>query len=136
MPIHDVNDAFDPTFMDQFTVLRRTQQVSQFGRNVVNETSFVAQGVVTASSPDDLQRLPESQYMNKSITIYTQERMQGPSAGYQPDEVLWHGSRYLVNAVDDYSGYGRGFVMVICGSVDAVDPPPPYNSMLTTVGSA
>ena len=35
MPTHDVNDAFDPSFIDTFTVLRRVQGVSQFGRAVI-----------------------------------------------------------------------------------------------------
>ena len=126
MPTHDVNDAFDPSFIDTFTVLRRVQGISQFGRAVILEQTLAGFGVVVASSPNDLQRLPEMQYQNKSISIYTQMRLQGPWTGMQPDEILWHGSRYIVRALDDYSGYGRGWIMVICTSVDAMDPPPPF----------
>jgi hypothetical protein len=135
MPTLDVSEAFDPSFMDCFTVVRRTEIIGQYGRPTTSEKRFEAIGVVVPSSPNDLERLPEIQYMNKAITIYTQCRLQGPSAGYQPDEVVWHGSQFMVRALDDYSGYGRGFIMVVCISIDAVDPAPPFASV-TTVGSA
>jgi hypothetical protein len=125
MPLHDVSDAFDPTFFDDYTVRRRTETINSLGRVVMAVQSYNTIGVVTPSSPNDLNRLPEQQYMNKAITIYTQFKIQGPAPGFQPDEIVWHGSRYIVTAVDDYAGYGRGFIMVICVSMDAVDPAPP-----------
>lgn len=133
MPTLDVSEAFDQSFMDSFTVVRRVETINQYGRVNWTPTQFTATGVVVATSPNDLQRLPEMQYMNKSISIYTQWQLQGPSPGHQPDEIIWHGSQYLVRALDDYSGYGRGFIMVICVSIDAVDPAP---AMPTPIGSA
>lgn len=129
MPLLDVNDAFDPIMMDEFQVIRRVQTISNKGRVVVAETPMTATGVVTAASPDDLQRLPEAEYMNKAISIYTPFRLQGPAqdeAGVVtlPDQVLWHDSVFVVRAVDDFSGYGRGFVSAVAVSVGAVDPPP------------
>jgi hypothetical protein len=133
VPTLDVSEAFDPSFMDDFIIVRRVQGISQYGRPVLAEKQFAATGVVVPTSPTDLQRLPEMQYMNKSITIYTQWKLQGPAPGYQPDEVLWHGSQFLVRSLDDYSGYGRGFLQVICISIDAVDPAP---AMPDPIGSA
>jgi hypothetical protein len=124
MPTHDVSEAFDPSFLDTFTIIRRVQIISQFGRVRLVEKRFTGIGVVVASSPNDLQRVPEMQYMNKSITIYTQWKLQGPAPGMQPDEIIWHGSQFLVRSLDDYSGYGRGFITVICLSIDSVDPAP------------
>ena len=124
MPTHHVDEAFDPSFIDSFTVICRAQRVSQFGRVQMVEQRFTGYGVVVASSPNDLQRVPEMQYANKSISIYTQWKLQGPAPNMQPDEVVWHGSQFLVRALDDYSGYGRGWIMVICLSIDAVDPAP------------
>jgi hypothetical protein len=133
MPTLDVNDAFDPSFIDTFTVLRRVQVLNQYGRIDIQIQQFEADGVVVPTSPNDLQRLPDLQYMNKSISIYTQCLLQGPTPGHQPDEILWHGSQFIVRSLDDYSGYGRGFLMVICVSVDVVDPAPP---MLYPMGTA
>lgn len=95
-----------------------------------NITQIAAQAVVLATSPNDLQRLPEEEYQLKSISMYSPFRFQGPAedpasgARQQPDEVIWHGSTYVVRLLDDYTPYGRGFVHVIAVSVEAVDPSP------------
>jgi hypothetical protein len=141
MPTLDVNDAFDPSFIDFITVYRITQTIDKNGRVVRFRRAFTnVQAVVTATSPDDLQRLPDYEMMNKSISVYCPEfRLQGPvrSGGNgvlqtQPDEIYWHGSTFVVHSMQDYSGYGRGFTSAIAVSIDAVDAPPLGGS----VGSA
>jgi hypothetical protein len=124
MPTHDVSEAFDPSFLDNFTIIRRVQHVNQYGRVEIVEGRWTGVGVVVASSPNDLQRLPEMQYFNKAVTIYTQWKLQGPAPNMQPDEIIWHGSQYLVRSLEDYSGYGRGFISCVCLSIDSVDPAP------------
>jgi hypothetical protein len=132
MPTLDVNDAFDPSFLDQVTVYRITEFIDQHGRVGRQFQNMIAPAVIVAATPDDLQRLPEEEYANKAIRVYSQFRFQGPvaepaSVGQprtHPDELLWHGSRFVVRALDDYSGYGRGFVMVIAVSVEAIDAAP------------
>jgi galactose-6-phosphate isomerase len=137
MPTLDVSDAFDASFFDDIVVIRRTQVVGNNGRAVLTEKATSTIAVVTASSPDDLQRVPEVEYMNKAITIYTQYRLQGPAkdeAGNEtsPDLILWNDSAYVIVSLDDYSRYGRGFVSAVAVSQDAVDPPP----MPAPLGSA
>ena len=137
MPRLDVSEAFDPSMMDSITVLRRATVVGNSGRQTTTTKAISTQAVVTAASPNDLQRLPEEEYMLKSISIYTMFRLQGPTVdevGNQtlPDQVLWHGSLFVVRALNDFSGFGRGFVNAIAVSVQAVDPP----LMPEPVGSA
>jgi galactose-6-phosphate isomerase len=129
VPTLDLSDAFDPEFIDDFVVIRLTETINTHGRNDLTEKAMSAQGVVVPTSPDDLNRLPEGSYMGKSITIITQFRIQGPAkdevgAITQPDEILWHGSRFVVRMLDDYSGFGAGFVSAVAVSIDSVDPPP------------
>jgi hypothetical protein len=137
MPLLDVSEAFDVLFWDDITVTRRSTTISQYGRVATINTQFTMQAVVTAASPDDLSRVPDYQLMHKTISIYSITRLQGPAddgSGNQtmPDLVLWHGSTYVVRMVDDYSGYGRGFIHAVCEGVQAVDPAP----MADPVGSA
>jgi hypothetical protein len=55
----------------------------------------------------------------------------------QPDEILWHGSTFVVHSMQDYSGYGRGFTSAIAISIDSVDAPPIGGSLGDAiVGSA
>lgn len=124
MPSLDVSDAFAPEMMDDLQAERRTQTIDRFGRasEVVVINDFA--GVVTATSPDDLVRVPEEELQNKAISVTTQYRLQGPTAGFAGDIVHWHGSRFLVRDIEDYSGYGEGFVHAICVAIDATDQPP------------
>lgn len=129
MPTLDVDDAFDISFWDYFTVVRRYTQINQVGRAVVTEVPISARGVVIASSPDDLMRVPEHEMSNKSIAITSPFRFQGPAVDEvgnvtHPDHILWNGSMYVVRALEDYSGYGRGFVHVVCTSIQNADLPP------------
>lgn len=139
MPTLDVNDAFDPSFIDDVTVVRRIPIVNDKGRRVDSSTAFSIRAVVVAASPDDLQRLPDAEYMNKAISVcatadqYSDRAvMQGPSDNTAADELLWHGSSYLVMTVQDYSAYGRGFVQATAVSMTQPDPSPIHNP----VGSA
>jgi hypothetical protein len=140
MPTLDVNDAFDPSFIDLITVYRITQTIDKNGRVVRFRRAITnVQAVVTATSPDDLQRLPDYEMMNKSISVYCPAfRLQGPVRSdngvlqTQPDEIYWHGSTFVVHSMQDFSGFGRGFTSAIAVSLDAVDAPPIGGS----VGSA
>jgi len=145
MPTHDVSDAFDPSFWDTIVVNRIIETLDQHGRAVRMPTTMTAQAVVVAAGPNDLQRLPDDQYMNKAISVFSQFRLQGPvqdpthMVKTHPDEIIWHGSTYVVVAFDDYSGYGRGFTHVVAVSISAVDGPPlpdPVGPGFPTVGRA
>lgn len=138
MPSLDVNDAFCVQFMDDILVNRIDEAIDDHGRVIRTSSQFATQAVVLPTSPNDLSRLPEEEYMLKSVTIYSPFRLQGPAdlsgARQHPDEVLWHGSTFVVRVIDDYAGYGRGFVHAVAVSVDAVDPPPP--AAATVMGHA
>lgn len=129
MPLLDVNDAFDPSMLDRITVNRAVQTVDQHGRAMRTIQSYPnVAAVVAPVSPNDLKRLPEEQYFNKAIVVYSPGfRLQGivmdAATGdeTEPDQIIWHGSTFVVRAFDDYSGYGRGFTGVIAVSIDAID---------------
>ena len=130
MAEHDCNDAFDPSFFDPVLVDRIDETIDSHGRVIRAKTRFAASAVVLATSPNDLQRLPEEEYMLKSISLYSPFRFQGPAqdpvggARQHPDEVIWHGNTYVVRLLDDYTPYGRGFTHAIAVSIDAVDEAP------------
>lgn len=139
MPTLDVNDAFDVSFLDDVTVIRHVTTVNDKGRRADTTSAFSIKAVVTASSPDDLQRLPEVEYMNKAISVAAQSDqytdravLQGPGEGTAADELIWHGSSYQVMSIQDYSGYGRGFIQATAISMSQPDPSPIH----TPIGSA
>lgn len=112
MPTLDVSEAFDPSFWDELTVTRTTETVNIRGRTaqVTNTESFL--GVVTPASPADLEKLPEAERMKKAISVYTQYRLRGAGPGYDADILNWHGTPFQVVTLNDYTGYGVGFMSV------------------------
>jgi hypothetical protein len=143
MPSLDVTEAFDVSFWDQIVVIRRVATVGAKGRVTTKDTPMSALAVVTAASPVDLQRVPEWGMMNKTISLYTPFRLQGPAtdeAGNvtHPDEILWCNSLYIVNFLEDYSRYGRGFVHAVATSKHNVDyaPTPLPIPIPTPIGTA
>ena len=116
--------------MDSFTVLRRTEVVDGRGRVVKPPpiTTFnKVPGTVGPASPDDLQRLPDLDLSIKTISIVTSFRLQGPSPGMLPDQIIWHGDSYQIAGMLDFSAYGGGFVQGLAQLVDAqTEPPAPF----------
>jgi len=119
----DVSDLpLDPMFTDTFDVERRTETVDNHGRSTLAIQTFPrVAGTVTMASPNDLKRLAEHQVTERTISIVTKFKMQGEVTGKQPDVVVWRGDRYVVNYIDYYPQFGRGFTQVLCSSMDRTD---------------
>jgi len=113
------------------TVIRRATNISQQGTNVIGHQQFTATVYVVASAPDALQREPDYSLTERSIEIYSNFPLYGtvidgrvaPPQGYQPDEIIWHGTKFTVFNVEDYSKFSAGFVKAICRSQQQQDPP-------------
>jgi hypothetical protein len=125
MPFLDVTQPLlDPEFTDSFTVLRRQEVVDSHGRSTLQTTTFAAIiGVVTASSPNDLDRPQDYEVFTRAISIVTKFRMRGEVVGYQPDVVVWRGDNFVVKHIGLYPQFGVGFYQVECESMDRVDNP-------------
>jgi hypothetical protein len=114
----DVSEAFDPLFLAPITVMRRSRTVNDKGRTVVTERAFSANAVVMPAPPNDLQRLPESEWTNKALSIHSLSRLQGNTTTTLPDHILWNNNVYVVSIFDDYSQWGRGFCHVVAIMID------------------
>lgn len=126
MALLDVSEILtDPDFVDTFTVVRRTEGVSEKGRAILTLEGFAASGVVTAAGPNDLRRLPDAQLQDRTLSIVSRFQFFGASVGYQPDLIQWRNDLYIVSVLDLYPQFGRGFTQVIAPSIDLQDYPIP-----------
>lgn len=111
MPTLDVSDVLTShEFMDKFTVVRRVETVGENGRASWVETRSDAFGVVTIGEPTMVTREDHSTYEQRVISVITRFRIQPPNGETKADVIEWAGGSYLVNKVDPYVRYGRGFV--------------------------
>jgi galactose-6-phosphate isomerase len=124
-PQLDVNIVLSsPMFMDTFIVVRRVSGVNAQGRMEVTETQIPTTGVVQPSGANTQERPKGYATGRKSCLVITQFRLRAQSDSYAPDLVLWRGDDYLVETIEDYTNYGRGFVQAYCTSQDLQDAPP------------
>lgn len=112
----DVTDILtDPDFMDSTLICERNAQtVGADGMAAVTATQLPFSGVVTSNNGDILERIATGERIKGSITIHTRFLLNDGSAGYTADIVQWRGRRYTVSSVNDYSHFGRGFIVADC----------------------
>lgn len=126
MPILDLREAFEAVeFADRFTVVRRAEQISGFGRSErVPERFPRIVGSIYPSGDNSLLRAEDQQHGRKTITVVSRFRLQMAAPGYQPDIVIWGGDQYLVRSIQDFSRFGGGMIVAECSSMDSIDMQP------------
>jgi hypothetical protein len=113
----------EPELADGFLVLRRAEGTDEHGRaNPTVVRTFETHGIIVSATPNDLARVPDQQHQQKTISISTQFRLQGPYPGVQPDVIRWHGDDYVVITLDDFTSFGEGFVNALAQRMDANIP--------------
>lgn len=123
----NVNAAISSPMLSgkQFTVIRRSSTVDGNGRvKHSDQTIPNLSGVVHVSSGKEMAFEADYATGNKYILVHTKFRLYPQSTHALPDFVLWRGDRYKVNALDDYSPYGPGFVTAYCVNVKGQDTAP------------
>jgi hypothetical protein len=125
MPLLNFTQAIlSPYAADNFHVLRSVETVNEHGRTVKEETLLRnVVGVVTAASPNDLMRIPESQAQGRCLSIVTKVPLVASSQGYQPDYIIWRGSSFMILAFDPYPQFGEGFYQAVAMSINHQDLP-------------
>lgn len=116
----DVSDVLlDPDFADYgLTYLRRSESVDTHGRTVLASASPITfTGVVTSDKGDILERTDSSSRVHGTIIIHTPTVLRIDGEGFDADIVTWNGKNYLVTDINDYSTYGRGFIVATCSIV-------------------
>lgn len=126
MPILDLSEAFEAIeFADRFTVIRRTETISQFGRSERTPIRFPSIiGTLYPSGDNSLVRADDQTRGGKTLTVVSRFRLQQASPGYQPDLIIWGGDFFVVKDVRDFSRFGAGMIVAECSSIDSIDLPP------------
>jgi hypothetical protein len=122
----DVSEVvLDPDFSTEFSVVRRSAVTDINGETATTEvTTPGVIGTVYPSEPSSVDRRDDGQMIGHAVTIVTQYRLRGPSAGYQPDRVvLEDGITYTVVGVKPWR-FGQGFIEAEALAMVAIAPPP------------
>lgn len=116
MAFLDVSDILnDPDFMDTGLVCERNiQSIGEDGMAVNGQTLLKFSGVVTSDNGDLLERGGDGERIKGNINIHTRFPLDDGNSINGADIVQWKGRRYTVTVVNDWSHFGRGFVVATC----------------------
>jgi len=112
MPFLDVTDILtDPEFQDVLVCHRLTQTVGTNGLATLATVDTNFRGVVISDRGDIMERVAQGERVSGSITIHTRFALDdGAGSTRSADEVTWNGRLYIINNVNDYLRFGRGFI--------------------------
>jgi hypothetical protein len=123
MPMLEVGFiAMDPMVASPFEVLRRAETVDAKGRASIPEVSLGKKwGSVMVIDPAKLDRGEDGAMVPRNISVISRNQLVPLSQGFQPDIVVWRGTRYTVTECTPHPQFGRGFYQAKCESMNATD---------------
>lgn len=111
--------AFDPRFLQAVTRVQRVEVIDSYGETTTTNNSTTIQAVVTSPAKVGMQRLEDLQTYADTILVTTQSPLNGPTAGGQPDQIVYRGQTYTVVVSNDYAAFG--FTRAVCKLTDLQD---------------
>ena len=113
MPINMADIVNDPDFACTYSVFR-TQGEWQQGRFILAEPEEIRfYGAVQPTRAKELEQIPDGERPSSAISFHstkrfylTSEAKDASEGGYISDVILWHGDRYKVLIVKDWSANG------------------------------
>jgi hypothetical protein len=113
--------VLDPTFAQTFTVYRKTGDWAANGEFVVTENSMTMVGVISIANAKQIEFVPEGDRIGGEIAIHTTQILYNSRSADETetpikeaglsDEIDWHGDRYKIYQVNEYSDYGYYFAI-------------------------
>lgn len=107
----------DPAFAQTIKVYRKTGDWAPNGEFVITENEIQMTGVISIANAKQIEFIPEGDRIGGEIAIHTLEALynsrnatETEQAGVS-DEILWHGDRYKIYQVNEYSDYGYYFAI-------------------------
>lgn len=130
MPTLDFTRVLNsPRFKDKFLVTPVKGVIGPDGMEIdTTSRSIWVSGIVVPGKLSTL-RTADGSRVNAFIDIYSQRKLtpgykkkDGNTNTREADRVTWHGRIYLVNTVEDYGAFGRGFYKASCDLLTVTAP--------------
>ena len=125
-PSLDVADILDSIeFADSFDVIKRTQSIDESGiASDVTVTIPCVTGAVIPNKSANLMVTPDGERLFGSIMIYSKYPLSpGRKDGGDADLIIWNKRQYIVESIDNFQNFGRGFTSALC-SLYLINPQP------------
>ena len=128
MPSLDFSDVLSSVeFVDTFFVVQTISTIGSDGVSVgVPGPPIPVSGIVVPGKSSTI-RGSDGQRVTAFIDVFTTFRLSDGTkandvSSRQADVVTWHGQRFTVIMLEDYSAFGAGFIKASCDLLD-LNPP-------------
>jgi hypothetical protein len=111
----------DPRFAQTFTVWRKTGDWAPNGEFVTREDPIIMNGAISIANAKQIEFIPEGDRIGGEIAIHTTQILYNSRSADETetpikeaglsDEIDWHGDRYKIYQVNEYSDYGYYFAI-------------------------
>lgn len=124
MPTLDLTEVLEAEeFQDTIVVYATFGVINAHGVAAETTDSGITTNAIVIPGQSNLRRADDGARVDAYIEVYTKYPL---SAGYKSDdahyrdadEIRWHGRRFSVMKVEDYSGFGSGFIKASCDLLD------------------
>ena len=96
----------DSRLSQEFKVIRCSGTTWLKGRPQNTEKILTKSGVISVSSDEDLEMIPEADRTKESITIHTISELKITNGETLGDKIKYHNKLYKISALGDKSEYG------------------------------
>ena len=113
--------VIDARFAQTFTVERYTEGKWEAGRWVQTPTKIQIMGTISIANAKQIEFIPEGDRIGGEIAIHTTQILYNSRSADETqtpikeaglsDEIEWHGDRYKIYQVNEYSDYGYYFAI-------------------------
>jgi hypothetical protein len=104
----------DPDFVDHISLVSRKPSVNLYGENTLTETKLDTIGSVQPASGKVLQRLPEALRVANVSSFWFKGPIVASEPGKYTDVLVFKGTRYQVQTVQDWTNWGQGWSEGTC----------------------
>lgn len=104
----------DPDFTDAIQLITRVPSINLLGENILQETALNTIGSVQPASGKAINRLPEALRVANISSFWFKGTIVASSPGKYASILVFRGSRYQVQTVQDWSNWGEGWSEGTC----------------------
>jgi len=101
-----------PRLSQSFTVYRKGGSFVA-GRWTPTESAITVRGVITVSTSDDLEQIPEGDRQKGAISVYSTSQLIVTDATGTSDEIEWRGNRWRAMQLFAFADYGYYKVIAV-----------------------
>lgn len=111
----DVSELMtDHDFVDKMVQIKRVPAIDLYGENTLTETPIQTVGSIQPASNKVIQRLSENLRVANLRSFWIKGDITATAPGKYSDILVFRGSRFQVQTVEDWSNFGAGYTEGTC----------------------